>query len=135
MSRVVVRTICRPTENLDMVMRSMLNIFPDLQIEVADEELVGTSGSVDNLEELLRKQKIRSAARTVFRRSVEGAFVKFSLYVVSISEDIKSSLVPTAIRSFNCPSLKISLIRDITRAYEYAYPDTLILSLSILEYV
>ncbi len=79
MFRVVVRTICRPTENLDMVMRSMLNIFPDLQIEVADEELVGTSGSVDNLEELLRKQKIRSAARTVFRRSVEGDKLRFRL--------------------------------------------------------
>lgn len=79
MSRVVVRTICKPTENHDKVMRSMLNIFPDLQIEEGDGELVGTSGSVDNLEELLRKQKIRSAARAVFRRSVEGDKLRFRL--------------------------------------------------------
>ena len=79
MSRVVVRTICKPTENHDKVMRSMLNIFPDLQIEEGDEELVGTTKSVDNLEELLRKQKIRSAARAVFRRSVEGDKLRFRL--------------------------------------------------------
>jgi predicted RNA binding protein with dsRBD fold (UPF0201 family) len=77
--RVVVRTICKPTENSDKVMMSMLNIFPDLQIEASDEELVGTTESVENLEELLRKQKIRSAARSIFRKSVEDNKLRFSL--------------------------------------------------------
>ncbi|MEE9115747.1 MAG: RNA-binding domain-containing protein [Thermoplasmata archaeon] len=79
MPRVVVTTICKPTENPDKVMRSMLNIFPDLQIEEVDEELVGTSESVANLEELLRKQRIRSAARAVFRKCVEGDRLRFRL--------------------------------------------------------
>lgn len=79
MPRVVVRTICRPTESVDRVMRSMLNIFPDLQIEQKDDELVGEGQSVDALEELLRNQRIRSAARAVFRKSVDGDKLTFRL--------------------------------------------------------
>ncbi len=57
----------------------MLNIFPDLQIEQKDEELVGTGQSIDLLEELLRNQRIRSAARTVFLKAVEGNKLTFRL--------------------------------------------------------
>ncbi|MCK4442997.1 MAG: hypothetical protein KAW09_00530 [Thermoplasmata archaeon] len=73
------RTICRPTENVDKVMKSMLNIFPDLQIEQQDEELVGTGQSIDLLEEILRNQRIRSAARKVFHNSVDGNKLTFRL--------------------------------------------------------
>lgn len=79
MPRIVVRTICRPTESVDKVMRSMLNIFPDLQIEEKDGELLGEGQSVDVLEELLRNQRIRSAARAVFRKSAEGDRLTFRL--------------------------------------------------------
>ncbi len=57
----------------------MLNIFPDLQIEQRDEKLVGITQAVDKLEELLRQQKIRSAARAIFLKSVEGNTLKFRL--------------------------------------------------------
>lgn len=79
MSSIVVKTIFKPTESVDKVMRSMLNIFPDLQIEQGDGELVGTTGSLENLKELLEKQKIRSAARKVMRASVEGNTLSFRL--------------------------------------------------------
>jgi predicted RNA binding protein with dsRBD fold (UPF0201 family) len=78
-SSIVVKTIFKPTESVDKVMRSMLNIFPDLQIEQGDGELVGTTGSLENLKELLKKQKIRSAARKVMRASVEGNTLSFRL--------------------------------------------------------
>lgn len=77
--RVIVKTVCKPTESVDKVMRSMLNIFPDLQIEQRNGELVGESRSVDVLEELLRNQRIRSAARAVFRSSVDGNRLIFRL--------------------------------------------------------
>lgn len=77
--RVVVKTICKPTEDPDKVMRSMLSIFPDLQIEAGEEYLVGTAESLENLAEQLRKQKIRSAARAVFRKSIEGNRMRFRL--------------------------------------------------------
>lgn len=57
----------------------MLNIFPDLQIEKSGEELVGETESLENLRELLEKYKIRSAARKVFRRSVDGDKLTFRL--------------------------------------------------------
>jgi predicted RNA binding protein with dsRBD fold (UPF0201 family) len=78
-SSIVVKTIFKPTESVDKVMRAMLNIFPDLQIEQGDGELVGTTGSLENLKELLEKQKIRSAARKVMRASVEGNTLSFRL--------------------------------------------------------
>jgi len=77
--RVIARTVCKPTESVEKVMMSMLNIFPDLQIEQSDEELVGTTQAVDKLEELLRQQRIRSAARDIFLRSIEGDTLSFRL--------------------------------------------------------
>ncbi len=79
MPRVVVKTVCKPTENVDKVMKSMLNIFPDLQIEHKNGVLIGEGESVDALEELLRNQRIRSAARTVFRNSIDGNRLTFRL--------------------------------------------------------
>jgi predicted RNA binding protein with dsRBD fold (UPF0201 family) len=77
--RVVVKTICKPTESVDKVMRCMLNIFPDLQIEQSNGELSGTTESLENLKELLEKQKIRTAARKVFRTAAEGNRLTFRL--------------------------------------------------------
>jgi predicted RNA binding protein with dsRBD fold (UPF0201 family) len=57
----------------------MLNIFPDLQIEKSGEELVGETESLENLRELLEKRKIRSAARKIFRKSVDGDKLIFKL--------------------------------------------------------
>ncbi len=79
MPRVFVRTVCKPTENPDKVMRAMLNIFPDLQIQQEGDEMVGTGRSVDVLEEMLRNQKIRSAARGIFMKSVDGDKLTFRL--------------------------------------------------------
>lgn len=60
-------------------MKAMLSIFPDLQVEHADEELFGTTESVDALERLLREQRIRSAARVVFLKSMRGNTLRFHL--------------------------------------------------------
>lgn len=76
---VVVRTVCKPTENADKVIKSMLNIFPDLQIERKEEDLVGTTESTETLEKLLREQQIRSVARAIFLKSVDGNKLRFRL--------------------------------------------------------
>jgi predicted RNA binding protein with dsRBD fold (UPF0201 family) len=60
-------------------MKSMLNIFPDLQIERKEEELIGTTESTETLEKLLREQQIRSAARAIFLKSVDGNKLAFRL--------------------------------------------------------
>ncbi|UCD93187.1 MAG: hypothetical protein JSV43_04635, partial [Methanobacteriota archaeon] len=79
MPSVIVKTICKPTENPDKVKKSMLNIFPDLQIERKEEELIGTTESTEMLEKLLREQQIRSAARSIFLNCVEGDKLEFRL--------------------------------------------------------
>lgn len=91
------KTVCKPTESVEKVMRSMLNIFPDLQIERTNEELVGRTESTETLEKLLREQRIRSAARAVLLKSVEGNKLAFRLnkqvaYVCKVSFAERSPL-------------------------------------------
>ncbi len=63
MIRVRVETACRPTENPAKVKAALLNLFPDLRFEREDDRVVGWTGSLEKLRELIRAQKIRDTAR------------------------------------------------------------------------
>ncbi len=63
MLRVRVETACRPTENLAKVKVALLKLFPDLAFEREDEQVIGTTASLERLRELIRNQKIRDTAR------------------------------------------------------------------------
>ena len=63
MIRVRVETTCRPTESREKVAVALRNLFPDLRIESSEGRLVGTTGDVDRLRELIRNQRIRDTAR------------------------------------------------------------------------
>jgi len=69
---------CFPTEERDKVVRAILNIFPDAEVS-GEEELVGRAASIDNIKELLRKQRIRDAARSVLRRGARDGVTSFRL--------------------------------------------------------
>lgn len=64
--RVRVDTPVRPTEDVAKVQRALLNLFPDLTFERADDRVVGTTASLDRLRELIRNQRIRDTARGQF---------------------------------------------------------------------
>lgn len=78
MAEVKVTARCFPTEDRAKVVAAIANIFPDFVPEGADP-IVGTAHSTEVFAELLRRQRIRSAARTVMRRSMSGNTVTFSL--------------------------------------------------------
>lgn len=77
--RVDVRTPYQPTEDIRKVEKAMKNIFPDLDIRKGTEFLEGKGTSVDRLAELLREQRIRSAARAVFLSSRSEGRILFRL--------------------------------------------------------
>lgn len=66
----------------------MKNIFPDLDIREEAEFLIGSGSSIEEFGELLKKQRIRSAARAVFlsSRSVDGVFFTLNKQVAFIGK-------------------------------------------------
>ncbi len=75
---VTLRTPCHPTESRAVVVRAIRSIFPDAEVE-GEEELIARSRSIDLFGEMLRRQKIRDAARRVMRRGVRGRSTHFRL--------------------------------------------------------
>lgn len=77
--RIEVRTPCNPTEDARKVERAMKNVFPDLDIRKEAGFLIGTGTSAERFGELLKNQRIRSAARAVLLSSRSGNEVSFTL--------------------------------------------------------
>jgi len=69
---------CHPTEDRDKVVQAILNIFPDAVLE-GEDPVTGVGQSFERFAELLRRQKIRAAARATLARGVRGQTVSFSL--------------------------------------------------------
>lgn len=79
--KVTVSAFVHPTESIESVERAIKNIFPDalLQLEKGEKnKLVGTA-SLQRLQELLRRQKIRDTARMELLNSKVGDKIEFVL--------------------------------------------------------
>jgi len=66
------------TESAESVEKAITNIFPDARLSFEEDKLTGDA-SLDKLQELLRKQKIRDSARTVLLNSKRGNKIEFDL--------------------------------------------------------
>jgi len=69
---------CFATEDREKVLRAMVNIFPDADF-TGDDPIMGKSSSVERLGELLKRYRIRDAARSVLRRGMRGNTTSFKL--------------------------------------------------------
>lgn len=78
MAEVNVTARCFPTEDRAKVVGAIVNLFPDF-VPQGDDPVSGTSHSVERFAELLKKQRIRSAARAVMRRGASEDGVRFTL--------------------------------------------------------
>lgn len=78
MADIKVTARCFPTEDRAKVVAAMANIFPDVVPE-GDDPIVGTASSTELFAELLKKQRIRAAARSVMRRRLSEGSVSFTL--------------------------------------------------------
>lgn len=78
MAEVKVTARCFPTEDRAQVVAAIANIFPDF-VPGEDDPIVGTACSTELFAEMLKRQRIRSAARTVMRRGLSENTVSFTL--------------------------------------------------------
>jgi hypothetical protein len=84
---VAVQTALEPTEDERNVERALLKLFPSAHIERItrpnDSLALSTRGSgvefLNNLRNLIRQQRIRSAARSILTRSLSGSTLQFYL--------------------------------------------------------
>lgn len=78
MAEVKVTARCFPTEDREKVLAAVVQLFPDFLPDRVDA-VSGTAHSTEHFSELLRKQRIRSAARAVLRRGRRGGSIVFHL--------------------------------------------------------
>ena len=72
-----------PTESYEKVEAAIRNVFPNARVEVREEGVVMAYleglDALTKLYNLLRRERIRSAARSVLRRGAEGKLITFYL--------------------------------------------------------
>lgn len=69
---------CFPTEERDKVVNAIRNVFPDAEVS-GEDRLTGRASGLESLQELLKRQRIRSAARSVLLRGITEGEVTFRL--------------------------------------------------------
>jgi predicted RNA binding protein with dsRBD fold (UPF0201 family) len=69
---------CFPTEDRDKVVGAITKLFPDAEI-TGDDPIVARSTSIDAFGELLKRYRIRDAARAVMRRGLSRGSISFML--------------------------------------------------------
>jgi len=84
--RVTVEAEVNPTEDLEKVRTAIHKVLGELQLEVIEEKdekrLIGKTEGLEALskfQELLRREQIRDAARTVLFKGLQGNTVTFYL--------------------------------------------------------
>ncbi|MFY9606711.1 MAG: RNA-binding domain-containing protein [Thermoplasmata archaeon] len=69
---------CFSTEDRDKVVGAITKLFPDAEI-TGDDPIVARSTSIDAFGELLKRYRIRDAARGVMRRGLRRGSISFML--------------------------------------------------------
>ncbi len=75
---LTIRARCHPTEDRDKVVSAIKNVFPDASFQ-GDDPIVAHSCSLETFSELLKRQRIRDAARAALRRGLKQGSSSFAL--------------------------------------------------------
>lgn len=76
---VTIKAVVKPTEDIDKIKLAILNIFPDADLKVVGDEVMGKTVNLEKFTELLQSQKIRAAARAVLLKARTGNELRISL--------------------------------------------------------
>jgi len=79
MREIVISTPLFPTEDPETVKEAILKLFPDAEIELSDDILIGRAKSLERFAEILRDCKIRDAARSKILHGNRGGETVFWL--------------------------------------------------------
>ncbi len=63
---IKIETKVNPTENTEKIKNAILSIFPDAECEENEDKLKCQAENIENFAMLLKEQRIRDAARSIF---------------------------------------------------------------------
>ena len=68
-----------PSEDPEKVREAILKVFPDANLEMSEEIITGTAGSIERFSKQIRKQKILDTTRSVLIHGKRGDRTRFFL--------------------------------------------------------
>jgi len=79
MTQIVLHADIRHTEDPDKVKLAIKNLFPDVQIDIQNMKITAHSNTLDRFQELLKRQRIRSSARSLLLKKCGKNTIVFKL--------------------------------------------------------
>jgi len=79
MPLVTIRTLLRPTEDPEKVRAAILNLFPESEIAIGQEEVVAKTASLGRFMTMIRNQKILDSVRKTLLSGISAGSTCFSL--------------------------------------------------------
>ena len=68
-----------PSEDPEKVREAILKVFPDADLEMSEDDITGTTGSIERFSKQIRKQKILDTTRSVLIHGKRGDRTRFFL--------------------------------------------------------
>ena len=68
-----------PSEDPEKVRDAILKVFPDADLEMSEDDITGTAGSIERFSKQIRKQKILDTTRSVLIHGKRGNRTRFFL--------------------------------------------------------
>ena len=68
-----------PSEDPEKVREAILKVFPDANLEMSEDDITGTAGSIERFSKQIRKQKILDTTRSVLIHGKRGDRTRFFL--------------------------------------------------------
>ncbi len=79
MPQVTIRVNCSLTEDSEKVLKALINIFPEANVEELEKGFIARTSSIDRFKEILRRSRILDAARSILIGGRRGNSTAFSL--------------------------------------------------------
>ena len=79
MPLVTIRTPLRPTEDPEKVSTAILNLFPDAEIVIGKDEVIGKTAFLERFMTMIRNQKILDSIRSKLVHAMQPGITTISL--------------------------------------------------------
>ncbi|NLI74540.1 MAG: hypothetical protein GX369_07210 [Euryarchaeota archaeon] len=76
---IIAKTTCSPTEDPEKVRQSLLNLFPESDLEEYDGHITAQTMSGERLRQLIIDHHIRDTARSIMLHGRSGNTIRFKL--------------------------------------------------------
>ncbi len=111
-----------PTESVEKIKEAILKLFPDAQLEILPGKIKGKAQSLEEFGKILKEERIRDAARSVFLSSLKR---KQEIYFELNKQAATRGKVNFAVGNVPLGSIKVTIRGDdLLSLIDLIAPDT-----------